>query len=90
MEASGEVNKGNQHSKVLLGNRLTPRQDMVLRLLARGMRAKEIQEKLNLAAYSTVSTTIKSICRNLDARTLEQAMVIWAIADYKEANEGEE
>lgn len=83
------TNKGNQHSRTALGGRLTPRQDFVMRLLAQGLRSKDIAPKLNVKP-NTVASIVEQVCIALDARTMAQAMSIWAVADYLEANEEDE
>lgn len=82
-------NLGNQHSRTALGGRLTPRQDYVMRLLAQGLRSKDIAPRLKIQP-NTVASIVGQVCTALEARTMAQAMVIWAVADYLEANEEDE
>jgi DNA-binding NarL/FixJ family response regulator len=79
-------NLGNQHSRTVKDGRLTPRQDLVMRLLAQGMRSKEIAVRLDITP-NTVASSVERICTALDVNTLAQAMAVWAVADYLEANE---
>jgi DNA-binding NarL/FixJ family response regulator len=81
-----EMNRGNQHSRIKLNGKLTPRQDLVLRLLAQGLKSKDVAARLKVSSR-TVSSAIESIRLNLEARTLEQAVAIWAVADYIESME---
>ena len=79
-------NIGNQHSRTHKDGRLTPSQDCMKRLLAQGMRSKEIAVKLDITP-NTVASSVERICTALDVKTLAQAMAVWAVADYLEANE---
>jgi DNA-binding NarL/FixJ family response regulator len=79
-------NLGNQHSRVAKDGKLTPRQDLIMRFLAQGMRSKEIAERMNVKP-NTVSSVVGQVCVALDVNTLAQAMAVWAVADYLEANE---
>jgi DNA-binding NarL/FixJ family response regulator len=79
-------NLGNQHSRTVKGGKLTPRQDLLMRLLAQGMRSKEIAKRLDVTP-NTVASSVERICVALDVKTLAQAMAVWAVADYLEANE---
>ena len=79
-------NVGHQHSRTVKDGRLTPRQDLVMRLLAQGMRSKEIAVRLDIAP-NTVASSVERICTALNVNTLAQAMAVWAVADYLEANE---
>jgi DNA-binding NarL/FixJ family response regulator len=79
-------NLGNQYSRTAKSGQLTPRQDLVMRLLAQGLRSKDIAAKLNIKP-NTVATTVEDICNNLNTKTMVQAMAVWAVADYLEANE---
>lgn len=81
-------NLGNQHSRTALSGRLTPRQDLVMRLLAQGMRSKDIAPRLNVVP-NTIASIVGQVCTALEAKTMGQAMAIWAVADYLEANEEE-
>lgn len=78
-------NLGNQHSRTVKEGRLTPRQDLVMRLLAQGLRSKEIATRLKIMP-NTVASSVERICVALNAKTMAQAMAIWAVADYLEAN----
>lgn len=82
-------NLGNQHSRTVKDGKLTPRQDLVMRLLAQGMRSKDIALRLKIKP-NTVASVVGQVCVALDVRTLAQAMAVWAVADYLEANEEEE
>ena len=84
-----EGNLGNQHSRTLKDGQLTPRQDLVMRLLAQGMRSKDVAVRLKVTSH-TVASVISSICRNMGTRTLAQSMAVWAVADHLESNEEEE
>jgi DNA-binding NarL/FixJ family response regulator len=79
-------NLGNQHSRTALGNRLTARQDLVMRFLAQGLRGKEVAVKLGVT-HQTIASVVERVCINLEVKTLNQAMAVWAVADYLEANE---
>jgi len=79
-------NLGNQHSRTVKNGKLTPRQDLLMRLLAQGMRSKEIAKRLDVTP-NTVASSVERICVALDVKTLAQAMAVWAVADYLEANE---
>jgi DNA-binding NarL/FixJ family response regulator len=79
-------NLGNQHSRTLKDGQLTPRQDLVMRFLAQGLRSKEVAAKLNVT-HQTIASVVERVCINLDVKTLNQAMAVWAVADYLEANE---
>ena len=81
-------NKGNQHSRTVKDNKLTPRQDLIMRLLAQGLRSKGIAAKLKVTT-TTVASAVDRICAAYEAHTLAQAMAIWAVDDYREANEEE-
>jgi DNA-binding CsgD family transcriptional regulator len=50
------------------------------------MRSKEIAVKLDITP-NTVASSVERICTALDVKTLAQAMAVWAVADYLEANE---
>lgn len=82
-------NLGNQYSRTELGGRLTPRQDLVMRYLAQGMRSKEIAKRINVQP-NTVASIVGQVCAALEVKTMVQAMAVWAVADYVEANEEEE
>jgi DNA-binding NarL/FixJ family response regulator len=79
-------NLGNQHSRTLKNGQLTPRQDLVMRLLAQGLRSKDVAVRLKITSQ-TVASVISSICLNMGTNTLAQSMAVWAVADYLEANE---
>ncbi len=79
-------NLGNQHSRTVKEGRLTPRQDLVMRLLAQGLRSKEIARRLDITP-NTVASSVERICAALNTKTMAQAMAVWAVADYLEANE---
>ena len=80
---------GNQHSRTTKGNKLTPRQDLIMRLLAQGLRSRAIAERLKVTE-TTIASAVDRICAAYDAFTLAQAMALWAVDDYREANEEEE
>lgn len=79
-------NLGNQHSRTSKDGKLTPRQDLVMRLLAQGMRSKEIAKRMDVKP-NTIASVVGQVCVALDVSTLAQAMAVWAVADYLEANE---
>jgi len=79
-------NLGNQHSRTVKEGRLTPIQDLVMRLLAQGLRSKEIARRLDITP-NTVASSVERICAALNTKTMAQAMAVWAVADYLEANE---
>lgn len=82
-------NLGNQHSRTVKDGKLTPRQDLVMRLLAQGMRSKDIALRLKIKP-NTVASVVGQVCVSLDVKTLAQAMAVWAVADYLEASGEEE
>lgn len=82
-------NLGNQYSRTLKNGQLTPRQDLVMRLLAQGLRSREVAARLKVTP-NTIASVISSICLNMGTNTLAQSMAVWAVADYLEANEEEE
>jgi len=82
-------NLGNQHSRTVKDGKLTPRQDLVMRLLAQGLRSREVAARLKVTP-NTIASVIASICLNMGTNTLAQSMAVWAVADYLEANEEEE
>lgn len=82
-------NRGNQHARTLKGNKLTPRQDLIMRLLAQGLRSKDIAARMKVTT-TTVASAIENINTNYGTRTITQSMALWAVDDYLEANEEEE
>jgi DNA-binding NarL/FixJ family response regulator len=60
-----------------------------MRLLAQGLRSKDISARLNVKP-NTVASIVERICVSLDTKTMAQAMAVWAVADYIEANEEDE
>lgn len=79
---------GNQYSKTIKNNQLTPRQDLVMRLLAQGLRSKDIADRLKTHPRN-VASVLECIRETMGANTTLQAMAWWAVADYIEANEEE-
>lgn len=66
---------GEAHHRFHDRTRLTPRELDVLRLIATGIRTKDIAEALVLKQY-TVGRHVVSICKKLDARCRTDAVLI--------------
>ena len=81
-----ESTRVNQYTKVLKGNKLTPLQDLTMRLLAQGLRSKDVAKRLDTHPRN-VAQSLEYVRINLGAKTTLQAMSIWAVMDYEEANE---
>ncbi len=67
-----------QHSRPTGGDssELSPREDEVLRLLARGYLYKEIAEKIGIS-FPTVKTYIRRICEKLHVHSRAQAVALY-------------